>query len=112
MTILIYTFNDGEKLELLNTGFTVEEIWKLQELHGKATVSVRTDVIEDIKAEIKKLDKKVCSQFLIEDIDKEIHHTYQEVLQIIDKHSKPKVCDCCTKIICGNCKYKADKEDK
>lgn len=43
-------------------------------------------MIEDIKAEIKELDNKVCRQWLIEDIDKEVHRTYQECLGIIDKH--------------------------
>lgn len=47
MTILTYTFNDGAKLELLNTGFTVEEIWKLEELHGKATVNWSTIIEAD-----------------------------------------------------------------
>ena len=43
-------------------------------------------VLEQIRAEIEKLDDKVCQQFLIEDIDKEVHHTYRECIEIIDKY--------------------------
>lgn len=44
-------------------------------------------VLNKIRAEIMELDKKVCQQFLIEDVDKEVHHTYQECLKILDKYS-------------------------
>lgn len=30
-----YTFQDGTELKLLNIGFSVQEVWKLQEIHGK-----------------------------------------------------------------------------
>ena len=33
-TIWVYTFEDGTRLRLLDTGLSVQEIWKLQELHG------------------------------------------------------------------------------
>jgi len=33
-TIYVYTFADGTCLRLLDTGLSVEEIWKLQEIHG------------------------------------------------------------------------------
>lgn len=40
MTIIwVYTFDDGTQLKLLNTGLSVEEIWKLQEIHGSCVVS-------------------------------------------------------------------------
>ncbi len=42
-------------------------------------------IIDKIRAEIKELDNKVCQQFLIEDVDKEVHHAYQDCLGIIDK---------------------------
>ena len=42
-------------------------------------------VIENTRNEIAELDNKVCRQFLIEDVDKEIHHAYQDCLNIIDK---------------------------
>ena len=41
MTIWIYTFEDGTRLELLNNGLSTAEVWKLQELHGKANVSYK-----------------------------------------------------------------------
>ena len=44
------------------------------------------EVLEKIRAEITELDNEVCKRFLIEDIDKEVHHTYQECLNIIDKY--------------------------
>lgn len=56
--------------------------WELQE-----------DVLDKIRAEIEELDNKVCQQFLIEDIDKEVHRTYRECIDILDK-------------------YKAESEDK
>ena len=33
--IFIYTFEDGTILKLLDVGLSCEEVWKLQELHGK-----------------------------------------------------------------------------
>lgn len=33
--IYIYTFEDGTVLKLLDAGLSVEEVWKMQELHGK-----------------------------------------------------------------------------
>lgn len=38
MKVWIYTFEDGTVLKLLDIGLSVEEIWKLQELHGKCKV--------------------------------------------------------------------------
>lgn len=32
--IFKYTFEDGTVLRLLDVGLSVEEVWKLQELHG------------------------------------------------------------------------------
>mgnify|MGYP007115380246 CR=1 FL=1 len=43
-------------------------------------------VLDKIRNEIKELDDKVCQQWLIEDIDKEVHHTYQECIDIVDKY--------------------------
>lgn len=40
---------------------------------------------DKIRAEIAELDNKVCQQFLIEDVDKEVHRAYQDCLDIIDK---------------------------
>lgn len=37
-----YTFEDGTILQLANVGLSVEEVWKLQELHGKC-VSVEIE---------------------------------------------------------------------
>lgn len=45
-------------------------------------------VINKIRAEIAELDNKVCQQFLIEDVDKEVHHAYQDCLGIIDKYKR------------------------
>ena len=39
MLIFIYTFDDGTKLKLLDTGLSIEEIWRLQDLHGACVVS-------------------------------------------------------------------------
>ena len=33
-----YTFEDGTILRLIDVGLSVEEVWKLQELHGKCKV--------------------------------------------------------------------------
>ncbi len=35
--IWIYLFKDGTKLELLNNGLSLAEIWKLEEIHGELT---------------------------------------------------------------------------
>lgn len=43
-------------------------------------------ILDKIRAEILELDNKVCQQFLIEDVDKEVHHTYRECIGIIDKY--------------------------
>lgn len=43
--------------------------------------------LKKLRAEIAELDKKVCQQFLIEDVDKEVHRAYQDCLNIIDKYS-------------------------
>lgn len=42
MTIWIYEFEDGTKLELLNNGLSNAEVWKLEELHGKVKVRYET----------------------------------------------------------------------
>lgn len=44
------------------------------------------NVLDKIRAEIEELDNKVCQQFLIEDVDKEVHRTYRECIDIIDKY--------------------------
>ena len=41
MTTWVYEFEDGTKLELLNIGLSVEEIWKLKELHGDVKKSFK-----------------------------------------------------------------------
>lgn len=33
--IFTYLFEDGAMFRLLDKGFSTEEIWKLEELHGK-----------------------------------------------------------------------------
>jgi len=38
MTVWIYIFEDGTRLELLNIGLSTEEVYKLMELHGAVTV--------------------------------------------------------------------------
>lgn len=40
-TIWIYKFEDGTEISLVNKGFSVEEIWKMQEIHGKVTSSFK-----------------------------------------------------------------------
>lgn len=35
--IFIYKFNDGTSFHLLNAGFSIREIWALEEIHGKLT---------------------------------------------------------------------------
>lgn len=44
------------------------------------------NIIDKMRADIAELDNKVCQQFLIEDVDKEVHHAYQDCLKIIDKY--------------------------
>lgn len=46
------------------------------------------DVLGKIRAEIEELDNKLCQQFLIEDIDREVHRTYRECIDIIDKYAE------------------------
>ena len=38
--IIKYSFEDGTVLRLLDVGLSTEEVWKLQELHGKCEVEV------------------------------------------------------------------------
>lgn len=38
MTVWIYIFEDGTRLELINIGLSTEEVRKLMELHGAVTV--------------------------------------------------------------------------
>lgn len=38
MTVWIYIFEDGTRLELINIGLSTEEVHKLMELHGAVTV--------------------------------------------------------------------------
>lgn len=47
---------------------------------------IKEVALEKIRKEITELDNEVCQRFLIEDIDKEVHNTYQECLEIIDKY--------------------------
>ncbi len=55
-------------------------------LTDEEKIIVINDVLDKIRAEIVELDKKVCQQFLIEDVDKEVHHAYQDFLKIIGKY--------------------------
>lgn len=57
------------------------KIDKLQRQLKKQTMKV-----DKISAEIEELDNKVCQQFLIEDVDKEVHHAYRDCLYILAKH--------------------------
>ena len=42
-TIWVYSFDDGTTLRLLDVGFSTQELWLLQSLHGKCNVNcVRT----------------------------------------------------------------------
>ncbi len=36
--IFEYKFKDGTELKLLNVGFSVEELWTLEKLHGKCEI--------------------------------------------------------------------------
>lgn len=56
---------------------------------GQETLE-REDVLNKVVAEIQELDNKVCRQFLIEDVDKEVHRAYQDCLRIINKYRKVK----------------------
>ncbi len=38
MTIWIYIFEDGTRLELINNGLSMEELKALQKIHGAVTV--------------------------------------------------------------------------
>ena len=40
-TIWIYKFEDGTVLKLCENGLSVDELWKMQELHGKAQISTK-----------------------------------------------------------------------
>ena len=43
--IYVYTFEDGTVLKLIDVGLSIEEVWKLQELHGKCKIeSEKTDI--------------------------------------------------------------------
>ena len=39
MMVLVYRFEDGTVLKLLEVGLSTEELWKLQELHGACKLS-------------------------------------------------------------------------
>lgn len=43
-TLLVYTFADGTVLRLFNVGLSVDEVWKLAELHGRCQ-SIATESI-------------------------------------------------------------------
>lgn len=45
-------------------------------------------VLDKVRREIDDMDRKVCQQFLIEDIDKEIHHAYRECIDVVDKYKE------------------------
>lgn len=45
-------------------------------------------VLDKVRREIDDMDRKVCQQFLIADIDKEIHHTYRECIDVVDKYKE------------------------
>ena len=36
--IYTYTFQDGTVLKLIDTGLSLAEIWKLEEIHGKCLI--------------------------------------------------------------------------
>lgn len=36
--IYTYTFQDGTVLKLVDFGLSLEEIWKLEEIHGKCLI--------------------------------------------------------------------------
>ena len=38
-TVCIYCFDDGTTLKLLDVGFSIQELWLLQDLHGKCDIS-------------------------------------------------------------------------
>ena len=38
-TIWIYSFDDGVELKLLDTGFSIEDIRKLEKMHGTCVIS-------------------------------------------------------------------------
>lgn len=38
-TVWIYTFSDGTCLKLLDKGLSVEEVWKMELIHGACEVS-------------------------------------------------------------------------
>lgn len=38
-TIWTYSFDDGTELKLLDTGFSTQEIFELEKLHGKCVMS-------------------------------------------------------------------------
>ena len=40
-TIWVYIFEDGTKLELLESGLSVAEVYKLKELHGECELRTR-----------------------------------------------------------------------
>lgn len=40
MTVWVYTFADGTVLKLLEVGLSVEDVWKLSEVHGRASVTL------------------------------------------------------------------------
>lgn len=59
-----------------------------EQIIAKGVLIEQEPVLDKIRAEITELDNKVCRQFLIEDVDKEVHHTYRNCLNIIDKYRK------------------------
>lgn len=41
--IIRYTFEDGTILRLIDVGLSLEEVWKLEELHGECRSIERED---------------------------------------------------------------------
>lgn len=39
MTIWTYSFEDGTLLKLIDVGFSIKELWKLEEMHGACVIS-------------------------------------------------------------------------
>ncbi len=38
----IYTFDDGIEITLVNQGFSMGELWKMEELHGKCKTRTKS----------------------------------------------------------------------
>ena len=90
-----YSKYDHEAMMIAKKTLEQEQIVKIEESNFsqeqyladiQSAYDCGKSVLNKIRAEIMELDKKVFLQFLIEDVDKEVHHTYQECLKILDKY--------------------------